>query len=173
MRLRGRIRSKRGQKAIRTEHDFQKSVIESLQALRPQKLTFAGRTLRIANSPLFLIVAGLVVSFLVFYRQTYVQCVSDSRKLYSEFVGLKFELLQRENDLLAAIIDAKTMAELRKDVDPKKSFDPKYKDDTLSGLQVRYAAASELIDENGINKSAERTLQNSEPYQKYSQIFSG
>jgi hypothetical protein len=82
-------------------------------------------------------------------------------------------LLQRENDVLATIINAKTAAELRKVVDPKKSFDPKYKDDTLSGLQVRYAAASGLIEESGINKSAERTLQNSEPYQKYSQIFSG
>jgi hypothetical protein len=166
------MRSRKTQFTIKRERDFQTAIVETLQALKPQKPTLFKRALATANSPLFLVIVGLIVSFFVFYRQTYVQCVSDSRKLYSEYIGLKFELLQRENDVLAAIFNAKSIADLRKTLDPKKSYDPKYKDDTLSGLQVRYASASEFIDESGINKSADLALRNSEPYQKYSQLFS-
>jgi hypothetical protein len=155
------------------DRDFQNKILESLQALTPQKPGAFGRLLKIINSPFFLLLIGLIISFFVFYRQTYVQCVADSRSLYSDYVGLKFELLNRENDVLDVILKAKSMAELRAGLDPKKSFDLKYKDETISGLRMRYSAASAFIDESGINKSAEYAVLNSEIYQKYAPVFSG
>jgi hypothetical protein len=155
------------------DRDFQNKILESLQALTPQKPSAFCRVLKIINSPFFLLLIGLIISFLVFYRQTYVQCVADSRSLYSDYIGLRFELLSRENDILDVILRAKSTTELRANLDPKKSFDLKYKDDTISGLRTRYAAASAFIDESGINKSAENAVQRSDIYQKYGPIFSG
>jgi hypothetical protein len=71
------------------DRDFQNRLLEVLNSLKPPAPNNFGRLLKIANSPIFLVVVGLIVSFMVFYRQTYVQCVSDSRKLYSDYVGLE------------------------------------------------------------------------------------
>jgi hypothetical protein len=153
------------------ERDFQNKLLEALQALRPPKRTILGRILKVANSSLFLVLVGLIVSFLVFYRQTYVQCVSNSRKLFADYIGMKMELLHRENEILEVVIKANSIADLRERIDQKKSFDSRYKDNTITDLRTQYAQASEFIDESGIDASAETTLRSLELYQKYNQIF--
>jgi len=153
------------------ERDFQNKLLEALQALRPPKRTILGRIVKVANSSLFLVIVGLIISFLVFYRQTYVQCVSNSRKLFADYIGLKMELLRRENEILEAVLKGNSIADLRDRIDPKKSFDSRYKDNTITDVRIQFAQASEFIDESGIDKSAESGLQEIQLYQKYNQIF--
>jgi hypothetical protein len=159
--------------SAKREQDFQNKILEALHAIRPPKPTRLGRTLKVANSPLFLVFVGLIVSFFVFYRQTYVQCVADGRKFFTDYSALKTELLYRENEVVSAMLEAKSVADLRNRIDPKKAFDNRFKDDTLLDLRTRYALASEFIDESGIDRSNESALQQSELYQKYRPVFDG
>jgi hypothetical protein len=153
------------------DRDFQAKLLEALDSLKPPSTSVFVRLLHVANSPLFLVVVGLFVSFLVFYRQTYVQCVADSRKLYSDYVGLDTELLYRKNEIVSIVLDVRSIAELKQKLDPKKYFGTQYKDNALTDLVTKHALESQLIDESGINKSAETALQQNETYQKFSAVF--
>ncbi len=145
----------------------------SNERLKPTR----GRFLRVINSPAFLWTATAVltvgVSFVGFYYHTYTKCVADSRELWSEYVSLEFELFARQNDIASQIVDARSVAELRKSIDDHKSFAAEYKDKSIAELFQRYLARSELIDESGMSKTAETEFAQSKNYQRFSPILYG
>ncbi len=135
------------------------------------------RFLRIINSGLFLLVVGAILSaiasFIVFYYHTYTQCVADARDLYTGYISLEMELFQRQNEIAGQVLQSKSISDLRKAIDARKYIDAQYKELTTAQLETLYLTRSELIDERGINKSAEIEFMNSKLYQRFNPVLFG
>jgi hypothetical protein len=132
-----------------------------------------GRILRIINSPIFIVMVTAALTFFVFYYHTYTQCVADARVFFDNYISLETELLYRQNEIVTQILNAKSVSDLRKSIDPRKYIDPQFKDQTTAEIHTLYLVHSEMIDERGINKSAENAFTTSKLYQRFSPVLFG
>lgn len=108
-----------------------------------------------------------------FYYHTYSQCVADGRELWNGYISLEMELFARQNEIAGHILRAKSVSELRKLIDERKYFNAQYKDQSITELHTLYIVRSRLIDESGINKSADNEFTKSKFYQRFSPVLYG
>jgi hypothetical protein len=116
---------------------------------------------------------GAVLTFFGFYYHTYTQCVADAREFFDGYISLETELFYRQNEIASLILNAKSVSELRKSIDQRKYINPRFKDQTTADIHTLYLVRSELVDERGINKSAENEFTNSKQYQRFSPVLYG
>lgn len=116
---------------------------------------------------------ALIVAFVPFYYHTYMQYIADTRNFFDEYMSLRQEIDFRENGIARQILKAKSISEMRKTIDERKYFSPKYKEITIAELQRLYVIDSESVDETGINKSFDDQIKQSPLYKKYARVFYG
>ena len=160
------------------ERNFQQKLIATVSAAQEAPAhggpirRFFRRALKIVNSGSFLALAGISISFVVFYHRTYVTCVSDSRELYSDYVSLKMELVYRQSDIANSIYNAASIKDLRQSLSQNKSFNHQYKDYSTLELQTRQAIQATSIDTSGIgSNAASMMLEKLDQYRKYKSLF--
>jgi hypothetical protein len=162
----------------RRERDFQQKVLAALRSQQEPTARvglarrFFGRFLKIVNSGAFLSLATIVVSFGIFYHHTYVSCVANSRKFYSEYASLKMELYLRQGQIAASVYEANSIQALRETLSHEKSFDRQFKDNSTLELQTRQMVQAASIDMSGIGHDLAKTLlEKVEVYQKYKALY--
>jgi hypothetical protein len=161
------------------ERHFQQQLLSSLSDLQttpaPGGLAkrFFRRTFKIANSGAFLAFVGILGSFVIFYHNTYVTCVDDSRKFYRDYVALKTEISSRQGDIASSVIGAGSVKMLREALSHTKSFDHQFKDASILELQVQLAEREASIDTRAATSTMAKWLEKVDAYQFQSLFFSG
>jgi hypothetical protein len=156
-----RLRGKR-------DREFQARILAALE--KPKKR----RCLAIINSPI--VIWMLTVIFITVgtgYYTTYRQCVADARQILSVNGNYGVEIRHRQDEIVNAIGEAVTVADLRKALEKKTYFISDLKDKSMIELQATYRDAYLRIDRSGIDATPERTLISSPLFARFSVIFSG
>jgi hypothetical protein len=160
------------------EREFQRTLIEAIRAkdasAPPSGIIkrAVARTLKVLNSGVFLAALGILVSFGVFYHQTYVACVENSRTFYRDYTAVRMEVLQRQAYFAVTAYNAKSIEDLQKTLSQTKFFDRQFREDTMVDLLARQAILATSIDTRSVTPDPIRaTLEQADAFQKYKPLF--
>jgi hypothetical protein len=160
------------------EREFQRTLIEAIRAKDASAPPSAiikrvvVQTFKVLNSGAFLAALGILVSFGVFYHQTYIACVENSRTLYRDYTAVRMEVLQRQAYFAATAFNAKSIKDLQKTLSQIKFYDRQFREDTTVDLLARQAIQANSIDTRSVAPDPTRSiLEQAEAFQKYKPLF--
>lgn len=156
-----RVREKRDRK-------FQTRILAALEK-KPRTI----RWLVLLNTPIAIwLLSVIFITLGGGYFTAYRQCIDDGRVISRTYSTYKYEIFYRQDAIVKAISQAKTMADLRKALKERIYFNSDLKE-SIPELLSTYRAAYLRIDRSAVDQSAERKLSASPLSARFTTVFLG